>query len=787
MRSFSTAFTILVFLAFMTAGLLAADRFDRSATIQADTLDIGGFGNVVGGVDLDNDGKIEIYAVNDDWHDKTGYDLVPRIYKYEKNDMGQWEVVWSTRLPLDFQNTWPALTIGDLDKDGKGEVIWGPVNNFAKGLQPNPMRIAVFETPGDGTDNMGVQNPDGTWRPNAQWTIVSTDNVEQRPIKWIVSDIDKDGVDELVAGSRRGDGIQVYSVDNIPDAADSTETWTLEFSGVPKTFYDMTVLDSLIVGIQSNGDVWLVKYDAVGDSFVVMGPQVGLAGRGSWKSATAVDVNNDGEKEILLASWSSLDNDVYLLQRSADSLIATKIVDVPSSSYRSYGGDAGDIDGDGLLDFVFGTRSSTPNGVIHRVEFQGGAIDDPANWTISVIDHGVSKAAQYDIIDVAQMDDDPEDEVLYSGIPRGLSASDPPQPIVVLDLIPSNQAIITGIEDVPNDQGRQVWVVWRGAEDDAPVVTNVDGAPNSIPVAIIGDPSIPFPDMEIDGKKVVPVYTDKTGEPNTEAVGDITNYVVWRIDNGNPVQVATTVPVQATYYAAVVPTLGDGSEWAAKFKVSSHTADPSTFWMSFPKMGYSEDNLIPTAPSVSAVQVDSKVELMWEELPDPDINYFSVRRSTEAGFDPTDPSTEVGTTTETIFIDENVEGGKTYYYHVVAYDFNGNQGEFSPEVSTSVTGIEDEELRLPKSFALHQNYPNPFNPETNIAFDIPTRTNVTIVIYNTLGQKVRTLIQDVREPGSYKVVWDGRNDAGIQVASGVYIYMIRAGNFVKSKKMTLMR
>ncbi len=547
----------------------------------------------------------------------------------------------------------------------------------------------------------------------------------------------------------------------------------------------MTVLDSLIVGIQSNGDVWLVKYDAVGDSFVVMGPQVGLAGRGSWKSATTVDIDGDATNEILLASWSSLDNDVYLLQHSGDTLKATKIVDVPSSSYRSYGGDAGDIDGDGFLDFVFGTRSSTPNGVIHRVEYQGGAIDDPANWTISVIDHDVSPALQYDIIDVAQMDSDPEDEVLYSGIPRGLSASDPPQPIVVLELIPSDQPIITQVADVPNDQGRQVWVVWQASESDAPML-DVNENPGTVPVAIVGDKNIAFPEMEINGKKVVPVYSDKTNSPS-EIATSIFQYAVWRMDNGNPVQVATTLPIQAPYYAAVVPTLGDGFDWHTMFKVSAHTSDPSVFWMSFPKFGHSIDNLIPTAPSVSAVQVDSKVELMWEELPDPDINYFSVRRSTQQGFDPTDPSTEVGTTTETQFIDEGVQPGQTYYYRVVAYDFNGNQGEFSPEVSTSVTGIGDEDIRVPKSFALHQNYPNPFNPETNITFDIPKRSNVTIVIYNTLGQKVRTLVQDVKEPGSYTVVWNGRNDAGVQVASGVYIYMIKAGDFVKSRKMTLMR
>lgn len=784
MKYFITCVSVLALLAFSVSSLQAQDRFDRSALIYADTLDVGGFGNVVAGVDFDNDGKKEIYTVNNDWFDQFGLDLTPRIYKYEQNSDGQWEVVWSTRLPLDFQNTWPALAAADLDQDGKWEIVWGPVNNLGGGLQPNPMRIAVFETPGDGSDNMGVQNPDGTWRPNASWTITPDDNVELRPFRWLINDIDSDGTDEIVAACRRGDGIQVYSVDNVPDAADSSETWSLEFSGVTGTFYDIAILDTTIYGIQSNGDVWAVKYDAAGDSFVVSGPQVGLAGRGSWKSAQTVDVDGDGQEEILLASWSSLDNDVYLLQRSGDSLAATVIQDVPSSSFRSYGGAAGDLDSDGMLDFVFGTRSSTPNGVIHRLEYQGGPIDDPASWELTIIDSEVSPALQYDVTAMANLDDDSDDEVLYSGIPRGLALGDTPQPLVILEHVPGNQPIITEVSDVPNDQGRQVWVVWQGSEDDMSMSTPPNGNA-TMPVAVFGPEEAVFPEVTFNGVKLTPVRASDQPSPETGSV--ITLYVVWRIDNGLPVQVAEAVAIQSPFYAAVVPTLGDGEEWEATYVVSAHTADPLMNWKSFPKTGTSEDNLIPTAPTnVAASVVNSDVQLTWDESPDPDFNYFSIRRSTQQGFDPTDPATEVGATTDVVFLDSDVQPGETYYYRVVAYDFNGNLGEFSEEVNTTVTGIGDQQT-LPKEFALHQNYPNPFNPETHIVFDLPTRADVTITIYNMLGQKIRTLVQDTKEAGTHDIIWNATNDFGVRVASGVYVYTIKAGDFVQSRKMTLLR
>jgi hypothetical protein len=102
---------------------------------------------------------------------------------------------------------------------------------------------------------------------------------------------------------------------------------------------------------------------------------------------------------------------------------------------------------------------------------------------------------------------------------------------------------------------------------------------------------------------------------------------------------------------------------------------------------------------------------------------------------------------------------------------------------TSVGGVD----QLPTTFAVSQNYPNPFNPSTTIKYQLPQSSQVTIGIYNLLGQKVRTLLNDNQEPGDHEVTWNGLNDTGAQVSSGVYFYRFQANDFVSSKKMMFLK
>ncbi len=104
-----------------------------------------------------------------------------------------------------------------------------------------------------------------------------------------------------------------------------------------------------------------------------------------------------------------------------------------------------------------------------------------------------------------------------------------------------------------------------------------------------------------------------------------------------------------------------------------------------------------------------------------------------------------------------------------------------------ISAIEFSSKGVPKKFELEQNYPNPFNPVTTIKYQLPQAAAVELTVYNSLGQRVRTLVRQSQSAGRYQVRWDGRNDRGIQLPSGVYIYRLQAGDFTDSRRMLLIR
>jgi hypothetical protein len=127
----------------------------------------------------------------------------------------------------------------------------------------------------------------------------------------------------------------------------------------------------------------------------------------------------------------------------------------------------------------------------------------------------------------------------------------------------------------------------------------------------------------------------------------------------------------------------------------------------------------------------------------------------------------------------------TYYYN----DYSSGRPEVKsvqPEVEAGQVFYSNP-TAMPTKFALHQNSPNPFNPTTRIAYDMPAAGDVKISVFNVLGQHVNDLVDGHSEAGSYEVIWDGKDQAGEQVASGVYFYRIKTEQFNETKKMLLLK
>jgi len=109
-----------------------------------------------------------------------------------------------------------------------------------------------------------------------------------------------------------------------------------------------------------------------------------------------------------------------------------------------------------------------------------------------------------------------------------------------------------------------------------------------------------------------------------------------------------------------------------------------------------------------------------------------------------------------------------------------------------IVGIEEISNEIPNEFRLNQNYPNPFNPSTIIRFSIPEESFVTIKVFNTLGEEITTLINENIIAGNYEVEFSAKGGSAsggdaYSLPSGIYFYQLRAGSFVETKKMVLMK
>ncbi|MHB9010758.1 MAG: T9SS type A sorting domain-containing protein [Ignavibacteriaceae bacterium] len=203
---------------------------------------------------------------------------------------------------------------------------------------------------------------------------------------------------------------------------------------------------------------------------------------------------------------------------------------------------------------------------------------------------------------------------------------------------------------------------------------------------------------------------------------------------------------------------------------------------------------VPTAPTVPQIggpsngvnlNIDNP-ELTWYLNTESPKLMYNIQYSTKSNFDNSVTTTvnNINSTKEAL---SNLVPGQ-YYWRVQSITSDNKVSVYSfPGVFTvnTITGVKNSQI--PYTFAVKQNYPNPFNPSTQIEYSLPKESIVTIKVYNILGQLVNTLVNERKIAGVYKVQWNGVNNLGQPVATGVYIYRVTAGENVAVKKMILLK
>ena len=150
------------------------------------------------------------------------------------------------------------------------------------------------------------------------------------------------------------------------------------------------------------------------------------------------------------------------------------------------------------------------------------------------------------------------------------------------------------------------------------------------------------------------------------------------------------------------------------------------------------------------------------------------------------PPSGAGSAIFTFDVDPSAAVGDLGYIDIWLTTMTGDSALVEVEfVAGTVTGAETN--ATPKIAVLYQNYPNPFNPSTLIEFSLPARERVSLKVFDVSGSLVRTLVDGPLSDGSHRYTWDGRNQRGSSVASGVYFYVLRSESIRKSRKAVLLR
>jgi hypothetical protein len=358
------------------------------------------------------------------------------------------------------------------------------------------------------------------------------------------------------------------------------------------------------------------------------------------------------------------------------------------------------------------------------------------------------------------------------------------------------EAVITSVADVPNDQGGRVRVNWEASTWDVRGYTEIEfysvwRATQAFPMAnlpegslVLDDPSRVGADFAGSAYWVEPTTA---GEPY---------YWEWI---GNQAVLNSPGYAFSAATRADSTAMGDADHF---FQVVAHTDDPYVFWPSNVATGTSVDNLAPAAPLQLTAQrlttngpaqgnaatsaAPGDVLLSWLASGESDLRDYSIYRSTANDVQAT-PAFFIAGTTEDSYLDTTAPTGQSYYYVLTATDVHGNASAATGTVSV---GPSTNVGRTPTVSALTvlPNHPNPFSSTTSLEIGLARAGAVSLEVFDVAGRRVAEREIEGARAGWQRLVFDGRDDAGRPLASGVYFYRVSApGEKAVTRKMVVRR
>ena len=334
------------------------------------------------------------------------------------------------------------------------------------------------------------------------------------------------------------------------------------------------------------------------------------------------------------------------------------------------------------------------------------------------------------------------------------------------------EPVVTAVADVPHDQGGKVAVNWTASGRDLSLPQTISFYSIWRAVAAIpaGSANIGVNDLrKLHPEFAGPVYLSTPGhyyeQIGTQAAHAWPGYSFAASTRADSVAAAT------------------GTEY---FMIAAH--EQYNDFIAFPSnevSGHSVDNLAPAAPlSLTAQRVGSDVNLRWNRTAVPDLRDYSVYRATSSGVTPV-PINFLSTSEDTVAVDAGAPASALYYI-VTAYDVHANQSAPSNEAAVSPVTNAGGTPSITQLTVL-QNQPNPFTSTTDVRIGLPANGDVSLEVFDVGGRRVRTQSLMQQPAGWQRVRFDGRNDRGQPLTSGVYFYRVSAGGTTVTHKMVIAR